>query len=294
MRDELFRLELAGHDRLEQQRSGHCVDEPRRDGDVLRPEFLEVQGHARPVHADVGDVAAGADDFLTDFERSGYADRFDSDIHSFAGSHGHDFFDGLAIGAVDHRGRPELLRHLETVVIEIDDDDVRRSIELCRQQCRQSDRARTDDGHHISRFDAAVEHAAFIAGRQDVAEHHHRVFVCGLGNGIKTRVGKRNPDELGLRSVNRVAQNPAALLAMGGHAAPAKLTLSARRDARDQDSIALVKAADTGSDLIDDPDPFMAQDATFRDGGHVSFQDVQIRTADGGLGYPHHGVGRFA
>ena len=37
------------------------------------------------MHADVGDVSAGADDCLADAEGGGDADRLDGDIHSLAG-----------------------------------------------------------------------------------------------------------------------------------------------------------------------------------------------------------------
>ena len=79
----------------------------------------------------------------------------------------------VAVGAIDHRRRPEFFGDLETFVIEINDDDVRRGVELRRQQRRQADGAGADDGHGIPRFDRAVEDTALIAGRQDVAQHHH-------------------------------------------------------------------------------------------------------------------------
>jgi len=294
MRDELLRPEPAGHDGLEQQRRGHRVNEPRRDGDVMRPEFFEAQSHARAMHADVGDVAAGTDDFLAEAERGRNADRFDGDIHAFAAGHGHDFFDGFAIGAVDHRGRAKFFGDFKTVVIQINDDEIRRSKKLRRQQRRQSDGPGSDDGHRVTGFDAAIEHAAFVAGRQNVAQHHHRVLVRIFGNKIKACVGKGNADELRLRAVNRVAQNPAALLAMRRHPAPAILALPARRDARNQNAVALVKTADAGSGFINHSDSFMAENPASRDCRQIAFENMQVGAADGCLGHPHHGVGRLA
>ena len=54
-------------------------------------------------------------------------------------------------------------------------------MELRRQQRRQADGSGADDGHRVSRLDGAVEHAALVAGWQDVAEHYHRVLVRSLG-----------------------------------------------------------------------------------------------------------------
>jgi len=38
----------------------------------------------------------------------------------------------------------------------------------------------------------------------------------------------------------------------------------------------------------------MPQDAACRDGGYIALEDVQISSADGGLGDPHHGIRRLA
>ena len=105
---------------------------------------------------------------------------------------GHDFFDRLAIGAVDHFGRAKFFGDFKPVVIEINDDEICRRIKLRCQQRRQADRAGTDDRHRVSGFDRAIEHAAFIAGWQNVAQHHHRVLVRVFRNEIETRVGKGN------------------------------------------------------------------------------------------------------
>ena len=45
------------------------------------------------------------------------------------------------------RVAPNVLRHLEPVVVEVDHDDLRRRIELRGQQRREADRAGADDGH---------------------------------------------------------------------------------------------------------------------------------------------------
>jgi hypothetical protein len=42
MGDQLLRIELSRPDSLQQHRGRYGVDEPRGDGDVLRPETLKV------------------------------------------------------------------------------------------------------------------------------------------------------------------------------------------------------------------------------------------------------------
>jgi hypothetical protein len=81
----------------------------------------------------------------------------------------------------------------------------------------------------------AVEHAAFEAGRQDVAEHHQRFFVGAFGNGIEAGVGVGNADELGLRAVDGVAEDPAAGRAVRVHLLAAIDAFAAGADAGDQD-----------------------------------------------------------
>ena len=117
-------------------------------------------------------------------------------------------FDSFAVGAVDNNRRPELFGDTETVVIKIDNDDVCRGIELRCQERRKADRSGTDNRHRITWIDGAFEHAALIACGQNIAEHHHGILVRAIGNGIKTCIGIRNADKLGLGSINSVAQNP--------------------------------------------------------------------------------------
>ena len=107
-------------------------------------------------------------------------------------------------------GGAEFLGHRQPVVVEIDRDDFGRRVELRGEKRGEPDRPDTHDRHDAAWLNLAVEHAALKAGRQDVAEHHQRLFVRSFGNRIKARVGKRRADELGLRPVDLVAENPAA------------------------------------------------------------------------------------
>ena len=131
--------------------------------------------------------------------------------------------------AVDRRRGAEALGDFQAIVVEIDHDDLGRRIELRGQQRRQPDRAGADDRHGVARLHLAVEHAALEAGRQDVAEHHQRFFVGAVGNRIEAGVGVRNANELGLRAVDGVAEDPAAGRAVREHAACGNRRICRRR-----------------------------------------------------------------
>ena len=200
--------------------------------------------------------------------------------------------DRLAVAAVDGLRRAEALGDLQAVVVEVDHDDLARRIELGGQQGGQTDRSGADDGHGGAGLDLAVEHAAFEAGRQDVAEHHQRLFVGAFGDGIEAGVGVRGADELGLGAVDGVAEDPAAGRAMGEHALAAVLAFAAGADAGDQHPVAGLEGGDGRPDAVDDADALVAEDAAGRAARQVAFEDVQVGAADGGLGDPDDGVGR--
>ena len=132
--------------------------------------------------------------------------------------------------------------------------------------------------------DLAVEHAALEAGRQDVAEHHQRLLVRAVGNRIEAGVGVGNADELRLRAVDRVAEDPAAGRAMGIHLLAAIFALAAGGDAGDQHVVAGLEGRDGRPDRLDDADALVAEDAARLAGGHVALEDVQVGAADRRLG----------
>jgi hypothetical protein len=60
--DQLVRIEPTGLYGLYPQRRGIVVYQAGGDGDVMRPQALEVKFYALAVDAGVGDAAAGGDD----------------------------------------------------------------------------------------------------------------------------------------------------------------------------------------------------------------------------------------
>ena len=107
----------------------------------------------------------------------------------------------------------------------------------------------------------AVEHAALEAGRQNVAEHHQRFFVGAFGNGIEAVVRVGNADELGLRAVDRVAEDPAAGRAVRIHLLAAILAFATGADAGDQNMVARLEGRHAGANFVDDADALMTENA---------------------------------
>ena len=107
----------------------------------------------------------------------------------------------------------------------------------------------------------AVEHAALEAGRQDVAEHHQRFFVGAVGNRIEAVVRVGRADELGLGAVDRVAENPAAGRAVRKHLLAAIFAFAAGADAGDQNMVARFERRHGRSNLLDDADALMTENA---------------------------------
>ena len=94
--------------------------------------------------------------------------------------------------------------------------------------------------------DLAVEHAAFKAGRQDIAQHHQASSSAPVGNLVEAGIGMGNADIFRLGAVDRVAQNPAAGRAMRIHAPPAIFAFAAGGDAGDQNMVARLKSRHAG------------------------------------------------
>ena len=98
----------------------------------------------------------------------------------------------------------------------------------------------------LARLDLAVEHAAFKSGRQDVAQHHQRLFVGARREWVEAGIGMGYADEFGLCAVDLVAENPAACGAMGIHRPAAVDALAASADAGNQNRIARLETGDGG------------------------------------------------
>jgi len=87
-----------------------------------------------------------------------------------------------------------------------------------------------------------------------------------------------------LSPVNKISQDPAtAVLAMRVHSFLAVGALPARRDARNQNAIAHPEVRNASAHLFDDSNTFVPQDSAIRNGWHVTFHDMQIRSANGCL-----------
>ena len=206
---------------------------------------------------------------------AGNAHCFDGGIDAALAGHLHDGFRSLAIAAVDGRGGAEPLGDFQAIVVQIDHDDLGRGIELRCQECRKPDRPRPDDGDSASGLDLAIEHAAFEAGRQDIAEHHQRLFVRAVRNGIEAHVCMGNADEFRLSPVDSVAQNPAAGRAMRIHLLAAIDAFSAGADAGNQHMVAGLEYRDGGANLVDNADAFVAQDAARLAAGQIALENMK-------------------
>jgi hypothetical protein len=162
-------------------------------------------------------------------------DSFDQDrngggIGAALAAHLHGRALSLAVAA-DGRGGAEALGHFKAIVVEIDHDDLRRRMELGGEQCRESDRSGANDRHSISRRDLSFQYATLKAGRWNVAEHRQRPFTRACGNRIETGAGVGKADGFGPRTIDGVAEDPAAGRAVGGHLSAAIFAFVAGVDA---------------------------------------------------------------
>ncbi len=104
-------------------------------------------------------------------------------------------------------------------------------------------------------------------------------FRDGVGGGI----GERHPHIFGLGAVDEMAEAPAAstyALPVAGFAAePAG---AARGAARDEDPVADLHVLDAVADGLDGADGFVAEGSSVGHFGDVTFEDVEVRSADRG------------
>ncbi|MPL80469.1 hypothetical protein SDC9_26369 [bioreactor metagenome] len=291
--DQLRRIDAGVAERLQQHRRGVGVHQPHRDVDVLDPELFDMQLDRLAVHADVGDVAAGRDDLLAGVEGRRHADRLDRHVDALAMGHLHDPGHHVLGADLDRVGGAELPCELEPCRVHVDHDDPAGREELRGQQHRHPHRAGADHGDGVAGLHMAVLHADLEAGRQDVRQHHQRLFVGPRRDRVQRMVGMRDAHVFGLGTVDRVAENPAAVGAMGIEAALAVRAFAAGGDAGDQHRVAGLEVHHRVADLLDDADALVAKRAARRHGGHVAFQDVQVGAADRGLADLHDHVGRF-
>src|SRR5580704_17060010 len=293
--DEPLGVELATGDQLQQGGGGVGVDQAGGDRDVPDPLVLQVQRDRRAVHADVRDPAAGPDQLDRELEGVRDADGLDGHVRAeppgqVPGQVPDDPQRVLAGVVHDHVGA-EVLGRFQPGVGQVDRDDMARAEQLRAGDRGQADRAGADDGDEITRADVAVEHADLVAGGKDVGQHEGLLVAEAARYAVGGGVGERDADVLGLGAVDRVAEDPAA----GAQALPvaslaAEPAGPAGADAGDQHAVALRQRLHAVADLLDRPDGLVTQDPALGDRGHVTLENVQVGTADGGRVDPHDGV----
>src|SRR5450631_2398600 len=177
MGDEDLGIELTRPQDVNQHRRADGVDQTGGDGDVATPQRLEVQLHLCPMHPDIGDCAAWCDQLLAELEGGGKPDRLDDCVSAAVTRQPHDLLLGLAAATIDNGRSAEALPCFQAVVVDIDQDELGRRIELRSEQGRKSDWTRPDNGDNTARLHLAVDDATFECGGQNVAQHDHGFLV---------------------------------------------------------------------------------------------------------------------
>ena len=90
-----------------------------------------------------------------------------------------------------------------------------------------------------------------------------------------------------------VAEDPAAVAAVGVHALSAEVAAAARGHAGNDDLVPDVKLRDARPDLFDDADALVAEDAALGHGREISLEDVKVGSADRRRRDPDDRVGRI-
>ena len=234
-----------------------------------------------------------------------HADRLHRHVDAVAVGEGEHLLLPVGRAGVDAVRGADLLGEVQPVLVQVDGDDLGRSVETGGRDDGQAHRARSDDGDGVARLDLAVLHADLEAGREDVRQQQRGLVGDVLRQPVERVVGERDADHLGLGAVDEVAEDPAdADRALVGQAvrrvaAAAVGAGTARADAGDDDPVADRVVADGRADLDDRADSLVPEDPALGHGGHVALEDVQVGPADRGGVDPHdrvagleqHGVG---
>ena len=288
--------QLVLRDELEQHPERRRVHQPHADVDVLDPQLLQVQLHRSAMHAHVRDVAAGAHELGAHVERGSESDRLDRDIDAVAVGQREHLLLPVSSPGVDPVGGANRLGDLEPVVVQVDGDDLCRAVERGGGDDGETDRTGTDDGDRVAGLHPPVLHSDLEAGGQDVRQQQRSVVRDAVRQLVERVVGERDADQLGLRAVDEVTEDPAdAGRALVGEAVRrvAAATVgadAARADARDDDAVAGDVVADRGADSHDGSDSLVPEDPALGDGGNVALEDVQVGSADGRGVDAHDGV----
>src|SRR5699024_286019 len=94
------------------------------------------------------------------------------------------------------------------VVVEVDGNDARSTVQAGGHDHGHANRPDTNDGNDVTRRHPAVAHADLKAGGQDVGEHETGLIADTFGKLVQRVVRKRYPDVLRLGAVDQVTQDP--------------------------------------------------------------------------------------
>jgi len=151
-----------------------CRPQPGSDGDVLDPQFLEVQRGRRAVHADVRDHSSWPYHPGAEVERLRHADRLDRHVRALpGGGQRRDPILEVVGAAVEHVVSAEPAGVLQPGVSEVHRDHAGRAGQPGGLDGGQPDRAGAHHDHYVARLHAAVAHAHLVAGGQDVGQEQH-------------------------------------------------------------------------------------------------------------------------
>src|SRR5476649_1212993 len=110
---------------------------------------------------------------------------------------------------------------------------------------------------------------------------------------IEAGVSIRNSHELGLRTVDPVAEDPAASGAMRVHLLAAVNAFTAGADAGNKNPVARLERHHGLPDSVDNANAFMAKNAPGLTGRDVTLEDVEVGATNRCPGYLDDGVGRL-
>jgi hypothetical protein len=227
---------------------------------------------------------------------SGTPNRLDGDVDAEPISECEHLVLPVWVPRVDRVGRTEIVGPRQSGVVQIDGDDLGRTVEPCRHDGGEPNRSRPDHGYDIAGAYMPVLHTDLESGRQDVGEQDALGIAHSFGDLVHRVFCKWHPNELGLRPINHVAEDPPdprhSLWVKAVTVDPfAAVGASAGADARKYDSVTDLQLRDPLTDLRDHTDSLMSQNAADFHLGHIPLEDMAIRATDGRGDHLHDDVG---
>nr|WP_255498287.1 hypothetical protein [Nakamurella sp. PAMC28650] len=141
-------------------------------------------------------------------EGLGISDRLDGHVHPETIGHREDFGDDVR-SDFHGIGGTHLERLLQPELVGVDRDDPGGTEEPGGQDRGQPDGAGTDDGHRVAGLHTAGEDADLVSGRKGVGEEDGLLVRNAAGDRVQRGVGVGDTDQLRLRAVDQVAEDPA-------------------------------------------------------------------------------------